>query len=303
MDNTTNFKAGFHLPGMFAFWKLYKRFLPIFKEHRDFFYDGFEICSIYDAPLGCIWGGGRVGTGEEDAREVIKFLNEYGISARLTFSNSLLGPEHLKDRQCNELCELLAGESGTTNSVIVHSDLLLQYLRERYPELIYVSSTTKVITDFELFKEELDREEFDYVVPDFRLNRQFERLKELTGKQKKKVEFLCNECCYFGCTERKQCYEDVSSKILGEDKPEHICHAPGAEKGYTFSGAMKNPGFIGVDDIKNIYIPMGFNNFKIEGRELGSALILEFLLYYLTKPEYQLEVREMIYLDSCLDLF
>lgn len=59
---------------------------------------------------------------------------------------------------------------------------------------------------------------------------------------------------------------------------------------------MKNPGFIGVTDIQEKYLPMGFTNFKIEGRGLGSALILEFLLYYLTKPEYQLVVREKIYL-------
>ena len=48
---------------------------------------------------------------------------------------------------------------------------------------------------------------------------------------------------------------------------------------------------------------MGFSHFKIEGRSLGSALILEFLLYYLTKPEHQLRVREEIYLDNTLDLF
>ena len=66
---------------------------------------------------------------------------------------------------------------------------------------------------------------------------------------------------------------------------------------------MINPGFIGIDDIKNIYMPMGFSNFKIEGRSLGSALILEFLLYYMTKPEYQINVRERIYLDNMLDLF
>ena len=66
---------------------------------------------------------------------------------------------------------------------------------------------------------------------------------------------------------------------------------------------MKNPGFIGVTDIQEKYLPMGFTNFKIEGRGLGSALILEFLLYYLTKPEYQLVVREKIYLENMLDLF
>ena len=79
--------------------------------------------------------------------------------------------------------------------------------------------------------------------------------------------------------------------------------APGMDDGYRFSKAMENPGFIGIEDIKNTYLPMGFSNFKIEGRGLGSALILEFLLYYMTKPEYQLRVREAIYLDNMLDLF
>ncbi len=75
------------------------------------------------------------------------------------------------------------------------------------------------------------------------------------------------------------------------------------EEGYQFSKAMENPGFIGIQDIQNTYLPMGFSNFKIEGRGLGSALILEFLLYYMTKPEYQIHVREKIYLDNMLDLF
>ena len=79
--------------------------------------------------------------------------------------------------------------------------------------------------------------------------------------------------------------------------------APDADRGYMFSKAMKNPRFIGVDDIKNKYLPMGFTNFKIEGRGLGSALVLEFLLYYMTESEYQLNDREEIYLDNMLDLF
>ena len=66
---------------------------------------------------------------------------------------------------------------------------------------------------------------------------------------------------------------------------------------------MNNPGFIVIENIKNSYLPMGFSNFKIEGRGLGSALVLEFLLYYMTKPECQLQVREEIYLDNMLDLF
>ena len=56
-------------------------------------------------------------------------------------------------------------------------------------------------------------------------------------------------------------------------------------------------------DIQDIYLPKGFNQFKIEGRSLGSAVVLEMLLYYLARPEYQLQVREEIYLSSSLDLF
>ena len=70
-----------------------------------------------------------------------------------------------------------------------------------------------------------------------------------------------------------------------------------------FSKAMANPGFIGTDAIKISTCPWDFPQFKIEGRGLGSALILEFLLYYMTKPGYQLHVREKIYLDNMLDLF
>jgi len=295
--------AFYHLPGLFEFYELYRVFLPLFRQHREYFYDWCEIGSIYGAPGDCLWGGGRVGYGDCAPRDVLRLTREYGVSARLTFSNSLLREEHLSDRKCNELCRLFAEAGGPANGVIVHSDLLLHYLEKRYPGLYFVSSTTKVLTEFQQLRQELEREEFRYVVPDFRLNKAFDRLEALPAPLKDKVEFLCNECCWFGCKDRKACYETVSRKSLGEDGPEHRCAAPDAEGGYRFSKAMTNPGFIGVGDISNVYLPMGFSHFKIEGRSLGSALILEFLLYYLTKPEYQLRVREEIYLDNMLDLF
>ena len=295
--------AYYHLPGLFEFYELYRVFLPLYREHREFFYDWCGIGSIYGAPADCLWGGGRVGAGDCDPRAVLQLTREYGVSARLTFSNSLLLEEHLSDRKCNALCRLFAENGGPQNGVIVHSELLLDFLKRQYPSLYFVSSTTKVLTDFQMFRQELERDDFLYVVPDFRLNKDFERLKALPDNQKAKVEFLCNECCWFGCKERKACYEAVSRKNLGEPGPEHRCAAPDANEGYRFSKAMTNPGFIGIDDIQNVYLPMGFSHFKIEGRSLGSALILEFLLYYMTKPEYQLRVREEIYLDNSLDLF
>ena len=201
------------------------------------------------------------------------------------------------------MCQQFAQRGTVQNGVIVHSELLLNYLQQHYPELYLVSSTTKVLTDLQAFQAEVRRPEFRYVVPDFRLNKSFDALDTLSQPEKDKVEFLCNECCWFGCTERKRCYETVSRQNLGENCPDHRCAAPDAAEGYRFSKAMRSPGFIGVEDIRQRYLPAGFSQFKIEGRGLGSALVLEFLLYYMTKPEYQLQVREAIYLDNMLDLF
>ena len=272
-------KAYFHLPGLFEFYELYRVFLPLYRTHRDWFYDWCEIGSLYGAPADCLWGGGRTGCSRHTAREVLALAQEYGISARLTFSNSLLREEHLTDPKCNALCAQFA-QGSVQNGVIVHSDLLVDYLQTHYPELYLVSSTTKVLTEFAQLEAETARPEFRYVVPDFRLNKAFAQLDSLPQPQKDKLEFLCNECCWFGCTDRRRCYENVSRRNLGELCPEHRCTAPGAAEGYRFSKAMRNPGFIGVEDIRSTYLPMGFSQFKIEGRGLGSALVLEFLLYY-----------------------
>ena len=296
-------KAYYHLPGLFEFVDLYRAFLPLFREHRAYFYDWCDIGSIYGAPADCLWGGGRVGFGEARPEDALALAREYGVSARLTLSNSRLRAEHLADKKCNALCALFESGGPIQNGAIVHSDLLLDHLRRHYPGLYLVSSTTKVLRSFDQLEAELGRNEFRFVVPDFRLNKAFDRLNALREPQKRKVEFLCNECCWFDCPDRAACYENVSRKNLGEDCPDHVCASPTAERGYRFSDAMRNPAFIGTGDIRDTYLPAGFSHFKLEGRSLGSAVVLELLLYYLTKPEHQLQVREEIYLDSSLDLF
>lgn len=334
--------AYYHLPGLFSFYEFYRVFLALYRQHREYFYDWCEIGSIYGAPMDCLWGGGRVEEGATDPRRVLALVQEYGISARLTFSNSLLREEHLADPSCNRLCRLFSEsfesacaseafkdayenkiidvnkvidrnkasrDKRPSNGAIVHSELLTEYLRRKYPGLYLVSSTTKVLKEFSDFEREAKREEFRYIVPDFRLNKSTEKMKRLEQSTKDKVEFLCNECCDIGCKERRQCYQAVSLRNLGEAEcmtasaASHRCHAPGASQGYRFSKAMRNPSFISIEDIQNVYLPEGFSNFKIEGRGLGSALLLEFLLYYMTKPAYQLVVREEIYLENTLDLF
>ena len=240
-------KAYFHLPGLFEFYELYKVFLPLFYHHREYFYDWCEIGSIYGSPEDCLWGGGRLGEGNQNPYEVLSLMDRYHISSRLTFSNSLLQEKHLQDKRCNDLCTLFE-KSEVQSGIIIHSDLLLEYLKKQYPRFYFVSSTTKVLTKFEQLVDELKRDDFLYVVPDFRLNK-VQQLENLLQKDKDKVEFLCNECCFIGCLERKKCYETVSRQNLGEDCLDHVCKAPDSHEGYRFSKAMQNSSFISVEDI------------------------------------------------------
>lgn len=53
--------ACYHLPGLFEFYELYRLFLPLFREHREYFYDWCEIGSIYGARRTASGGGGPRG--------------------------------------------------------------------------------------------------------------------------------------------------------------------------------------------------------------------------------------------------
>lgn len=155
--------AYYHLPGLFEFYEFYRVFLPLFREHREYFYNWCEIGSIYGAPADCLWGGGRAGFGDGSPQDVLALMKEYGISARLTFSNSLLKEEHLTDKKCNALCALFVHDSAVKNGVIVYADLLVDHLRRNYPDLYLVSSTTKVLKDFIQLHEEVIRDEFQLI--------------------------------------------------------------------------------------------------------------------------------------------
>ena len=55
MNSVKKDTAYYHLPGLFEFYELYSVFLPLFREHREYFYDWCEIGSVYGAPAECTW--------------------------------------------------------------------------------------------------------------------------------------------------------------------------------------------------------------------------------------------------------
>ena len=103
----------YHLPGLFEFYDFYKVFLPLYREHREYFYDWCDIASIYGSPTDCLWGGGRAAFGEADVDDVISLMDNYEISARLTFSNSLFKEDHLTDSCKLETVHILVFDTSS----------------------------------------------------------------------------------------------------------------------------------------------------------------------------------------------
>ena len=81
----------------FEFYELYRRFLPLYREHRKYFYDWCTIGSIYGAPAGCIWGGGRISCGGAAAREVLALSRIHIFQALLCHRQHQLDAVFLMD--------------------------------------------------------------------------------------------------------------------------------------------------------------------------------------------------------------
>lgn len=224
---------------------------------------------------------------EDTENAVNELMTAAGISCRLTFTNCLLTSEHLLDSHCNTTLEKFY---NSNNGIIVYSDLLEKYIRKNYPLYKIISSTTKCITNKKEAIKEL-KKDYETVVLDYNFNKDLNFLKTLPNKDK--CELLVNAVCIPNCPRRKQHYELISKVALHQDKKDDyfMCEA----SANLFYQAMKNPTFISVDDIQNTYLPMGFQHFKIEGRTTHVDDLIEMLIYYLVKPEYQIEIRERLY--------
>ena len=292
--NSYNKEAIFHLPGLFRFTKLYEVLLAGYTQHRDMFKDNVKIGSIYGSPT-VIWNGGRVIMNclySKAQLEMIRnFTEHYNIPARFTFTNCLLEEKHLHDTYGNLVLDIF---NTGKNEIICNSELLENYIRKNYGDNYkYISSTTKRLTDSSKQDEEL-KKDYYLVVLDYDHNKDYDYLKNIENKDK--CELLCNPICTAKCRLRSQHYEDISRyQLTFDDGGKPPCSYVKVD---TLWAAMKQANFISPEDINETYLPMGFSNFKLEGRTAHPLDFIETLLYYLIKDEYHTEVRS--YMQSAL---
>lgn len=300
-------RARFHLPDFAGHFKLNLVFAEFLAQRPQYFREGVEIASVYGVFPPSLWNGGRAQVGNCDKRfvkTVITNFNDRGIPLRFTFTNPMLEKKHLSDDFCNMVMHL--ADNGM-NEVIVLSPLLEEYIRKNYPGYKITSSTCKRITDGEQLCSEVEKD-YHIVVIDYDLNHDFDTLKKISDK--KKCELLVNACCNPGCPTRTEHYEAIGLQQIAyanhvrkyRDAPfnleklkrEHpeimrFDECPCTGRNLFDIVGLKN--HISPDEIWDTYIPMGFEQFKIEGRTVGTLNLVEQYIYYMTKPEYKDRAR------------
>jgi collagenase-like PrtC family protease len=170
------------------------------------------------------------------------------------------------------------------NEVIVNTDVLETYLRDKYPNFKYIASTTRCERDVDTINKLCTN--YDLVVPDYRDNKNLNFLSNL--KYKNKIELLIDAFCAPNCYKRYEHYVEVSKcQLEFADRTSFICDWPPVD----FYDILDYPTVITVDELYNNYIDMGFSNFKIEGRGAQLLDVIESYVYYLVKPEFKDLVR------------
>lgn len=300
-------RVRFHLPDFARHFLLNVTFAEMLRHCPEYFREGVEIASVYGSFPPAMWNGGRFQQGicdEGFIRHVIKTFNDRGIPLRFTFTNPMLKEEHLSDRFCNMVMQY--ADNGFNEAIVV-SPLLEEYIRKNYPSYKLTSSTCKRITDAEALRAEVGKD-YHIVVIDYDLNHDFETLEALPDKQK--CELLVNACCNPGCVHRTEHYRSI-----GEEQilyAQHVEQHPGTP--YDFRRfAAEHPEYKAADEcrcmertlfevkgLKNHitpeeilekYVPMGFEQFKLEGRTMNLFNLIEHYMYYMIKPERRDEAR------------
>ncbi len=289
----------FHLPGLRRNYPLNVILLGLLKGHPEYFREGVKIGSCFGEFPPSLWNGGRNTRGDQCGPEfynmVIKSLNGWGVPVRFTYTNTAIEEEDLNDPHCNAC--LKAAHNGM-NGVIVVSDLLEEYVRKNYPKMNIISSTCKGIRGIDGVNEEL-KKGYELVVLDYSLNNRFDELEKIEDKGR--CEILVNSGCTPDCPMRGPHYKNLSEnqkrlvrnmKLPREQweplKPWDYKGCSGAQNVYSIQGFSS---YVSPEAIWEKYVPMGFRNFKIEGRSDNIFVVLEAYVHYLIKPEYQGPVR------------
>lgn len=278
------------IPGFYEHFDLNLRLIELMEQHKEWFFDNTCVYASYGNFQHCIFDGGRSFLNyrqatKEDVERITRAYNDLGVKVRFVFTNNQLKETDYYDRFANMI--LTECENGI-NEIVIADGGLETYIRERYPKYNFISSTTKCLSNPKDFKAEIGKDNYYMVCLDYNLNKNMKMLESLNEEERGKSEFLINAICSPGCPNRKDHYRLNSFYSLSYGKPYQM------QQCMIFNGGVHPSTFqyknnLTPQEIYEIYEPMGFSYFKIEGRTWHDNDLACTYATYMVKPEFHME--------------
>ena len=284
-------KIYFSFPGFYSHFELCQLILNLYHNNNEYFYEDVVLDTFYDS-FPCIWNGGRVLYGGTSLANIKQTLQPFAdIGLRYTFTNALLEPIHFTDTLCNTILAESA-HSAIKTGITLNSSALKEYIENHYPDSFTFNwSATKVLEDIDEINE---LTKTNIVIPSYQwCNNNFDILSKFSHPNN--IELIVDEGCNDNCPYRKTHYLEFNKAQLYQTTSQATCVYNNSTLYYNRKTGRKHN--ITITDIREKYLPLGFHNFKITGREDNNINLIESFILYFIKPQYQNKVRNFLLLS------
>lgn len=282
-----------HAPDFYTGYRIYMRLIDLYYTGPQAFREDVNLTKIFGCFPGMTWNGGSVfyGTIKNKAiiEEISSFYRANGIPLKLTLTNPILTENDVHDRYCNSIVQLMEND---INEILVSNDFLEDYLREKYPcykfdRSIVAGTISQDMDDIDTYVKLLESNKYETIVLPRRKTKDINFLKQIPMEYRQNIEILLNDFCPLSCSRLGEHYEAIGQMQVYNFKYDteseiclHRCLYPVVERANDM---------ISYDEIKEIYEPLGYSEFKISGRWNKNSIALN-VTRYLIKPEYQFDV-------------
>lgn len=260
--------------------------------HDDFVWKVLRVCNEINessninhvfGSIPCVLQGGRIPPRDasiSDALDIIDTYNSLGVGCRFTFSSTIITDEDLNDDMSNQILSRIEENNSkydnVKNGVIVASDKLATYLKERYESLELIASQVKPSVEVGLGNDTSDYynslfDMYDIVVVNpFKINDGV-FLDKLNHHDR--VEFIVNHRCLPNCPMAGRHYQlqekigkdfllngNISDELLNDMKE---LNSTCDDRRTKFPLAGDSMSYSDIEYL----ISLGFKHFKLEGRD------------------------------------
>lgn len=254
------------------------------QQYPEAFYEDVTIKKIFGNGPGSIWNGGGTSFSpfatREELEEIKNLYEQLQIPLQITFTNPMIEEQHLSDTYSNLIFDIF--DNGI-NEFLVSNSLLENYLRQKHPQCKIARSIVNTPTDLDWVS--LLDTTYNTVVLPRRYTKDFEYLDKIPVDYRNRMELLCNDPCPIDCPRLYSHYELYGKKMLFQPIDNSLVPCTN-EKLDTMPFRFNIDGLVTIDDIRQLYIPKHFTEFKLSGRGSKTS-ILTSVIPYLVKPKYQ----------------